>query len=247
VSDTPKPTATALLRAKPDAPRRFYQSAEAGPHAAGFAVFLDGKVALTPGRKPMVVSSRLVAETLAAEWDAQGAWIDPAAMPLTRLVNVALDRVGGNLDAVRAEIVKYAGSDLLCYRAEGPRALAKAEAKVWDPLVAWASRVLGAPFTVVQGAIHYPQDAATLAAAERALTPLDPLQLAAVHAITTLTGSAILALAVLHSRLSAEAAWAAAHLDEDWQMAEWGRDDVSLRQRTHRLKEMAAAACILAD
>lgn len=245
MSDTPNPMAAARRLARPDLPRRFYERAEAGPHAAGFAVLLDGKVALTPGRKPLAVSDRRLAEALAAEWEVQGERIDPAAMALTRLVNTAIDRVSLHGDAVRAEIVRYAGSDLLCYRAEGPQSLVEAQAAAWDPLISWAREALAARFVLVAGVTHQPQDPATIIAVERALTSLDPLQLAAVHAITTLTGSAILAVAVLKRRLSTGEAWAAAHVDEDWQMAHWGTDEVALRRRAAHLREMTAAAFLL--
>ena len=245
MSDTPNPMAAALRLGKPELRRRFYKRAGAGPHAGGFAVLLDGKAALTPGRKPLAVSDRRLAEALAAEWEAQGERIDPAAMALTRLVNTAIDRVSLNGDAVRAEIVRYASSDLLCYRADGPQSLVEAQAAAWDPLISWAREALAAGFVLVAGVTHQPQDPATIIAVERALTSLDPLQLAAVHAITTLTGSAILAVAVLKRRLSTGEAWAAAYVDEDWQMAHWGTDEIALSRQAARQLDLAAAGFLL--
>ncbi|MCR4282747.1 MAG: ATPase [Bauldia sp.] len=245
MSDKPNPIAAAQRLAKREPPRRFYRRAEEGSYEGGFAVFLDGKVARTPARKPLAVSDRRIAKALAAEWEAQGERLDFAAMALTRVANAAIDRVAGEMAAVRAEIVKYAGSDLICYRAEGPQSLVEAQAMAWDSLVVWAREVLGARLVLAAGIVHLRQDAAALAAIDRALAPLDPLRLAAVNTITTLTGSALIALAVLAGRLSVEDAWTAAHVDEVWQMKHWGRDGVALSQRSLRRREMDAAALIL--
>jgi chaperone required for assembly of F1-ATPase len=245
VSDKPNPMAAAQRLAKPEPPRRFYKAAMAGRHGDDFAVLLDGKVALTPARKPLAVADRKLAEALAAEWEAQGDRLDPAAMPLTRIVNAALDRVAGEMPGVRAEIVKYAGSDLICYRADGPASLLAAQAAAWDPLVAWAREALGARFALGPGVVHVAQDDRALAAVDAALVPLDPLGLAAVHSVTTLTGSAVIALALLRGRLTIDQAWAAAHVDEDWQIGQWGSDEAALARRAARHREMEAAGVIL--
>lgn len=232
--------------AKAELPRRFYKQAEARPHEAGFAIALDGRTARTPAGKPLALSSRRVAEAIAAEWQAQGERIDPATMPLTRLANAAIDRVAAEMGGVRAEIVRYAGSDLLCYRASGPRSLVAAQEQAWNPLIAWVRERLGARFVLAEGVIHTPQPETAVGAVDRALADLDALSLAAVHAITTLTGSAIIALAVAHGAVSPADAWAAAHVDEDWQMAQWGRDEIALARRAARHAEMAAAALVVA-
>ena len=245
MSDKPNPIATAQRLARPEPPRRFYKTAAAGPHAAGFAVLLDGKAALTPARKPLAVADRRVAEALAAEWEALGERLDPAAMPLTRIVNAAIDRVAGETDAVRAEIVKYAGTDLICYRAEGPASLVAAQAAAWDPLIAWAQEALGVRLTLAEGIVHVAQDESALVAVDAALQPLDALSLAALSTITALTGSAVIALAVLKGRLKVDEAWAAAHVDEDWQLAHWGTDEAALARRAARRREIDAARLIL--
>ena len=166
-------------------------------------------------------------------------------MPLTRIVNAAIDRVAEEMPAVRASIVSHAGSDLICYRADGPEGLVKAQEAAWGPLVAFAREALGARLILAEGIVHARQTEAALAAVARALAAYDPLALAAIHTVTTLTGSGVIALAVARGRLTPEAAWAAAHVDEDWQMSLWGRDEMALAHRAARFKEMAAAALIL--
>ena len=245
MSEDHNPMRAAQRLARPELPKRFYKDAVVGAHEAGYAVFLDGRVAKTPARRPLLVGEVKVAEALAAEWDAQQGEINPAAMPLTRIVNAALDRVANESDAVRGEIVKYAGSDLVCYRAEGPATLTAAQEEAWAPILAWARQRLGARFVLAEGVIHVAQNRETLAAVDEALRALDPLKLAAVSTVTTLTGSALIALALADGALSAEAAWAAAHVDEDWQMSQWGIDAMAMERRAARFEEMRAAALIL--
>ncbi len=239
------PRTAAQRLARQERPKRFYEAATVGPGETGFAVLLDGKPLRTPARKPVVVDDAMVAGALAREWDAQTEVIEPGTMPLTRIVNTAIDRVGGEMEAVRADIVAHAGTDLLCYRADGPDSLVEAENALWAPLLDWAREELGARLILAEGIVHVSQDAAALAAIAEAAEPFDALGLAALHVATTLTGSAILALALARGRLSVEEAWAAAHVDEDWQMSHWGRDEVALARRAARFAELQAAALIL--
>jgi chaperone required for assembly of F1-ATPase len=241
----PDPVAAARRAMRPPLPRRFYRQAGVEEGEGGFHTVLDARPVRTPARRPLAVPSRALAAAIAAEWDAQGEIIDPATMPLTRLANSIIDGVAAALAPVAAEIEKYLGSDLLFYRAEAPQALVERQARHWDPLLAWAREVLGARFVLAQGVVHVAQPPAGVAAA-RAAIPGDPWRLGALHAITTLTGSALIALALLHGRLGVDEAWDAAHADEDWNMEQWGRDAVALARRAARRAEMQAAATVLA-
>jgi chaperone required for assembly of F1-ATPase len=166
-------------------------------------------------------------------------------MPLTRLANSIIDGVAAAPAPVAADIGKYLGSDLLFYRVEGPQRLVERQTQLWDPVLAWAREAFGARFVLAQGVVHAAQPEGALAAA-RAAIPADPWRLAAAHVITTLTGSALLALAMLRGRLTAEEAWVAAHVDEDWNMEQWGRDEIALARRAARRAELGAAATVLA-
>jgi chaperone required for assembly of F1-ATPase len=183
---------------------------------------------------------------VAAEWDAQGDRIDPATMPLTRLVNSAIDGIAGREGEVRADIAKYAANDLLCYRAGSPAELVRRQAEAWDPVLAWASEALGARLMLAQGIVPVMQSAASLAAVAAALAPLDAFGLAAHHTMTTLTGSALLALAHGAGRLTVGETWSSAHIDEDWQISQWGEDAEAKARRAHRWTEMQAASRLLA-
>ena len=230
-------------------PKRFYATVAVAPPDATVAalrILLDGKTMRTPAKAVLAVPTRALAEAIAAEWEAQGAHIDPAAMPLTRLVNSGLDGVRGREGEVRGDIAKYAASDLVCYRATEPVALALRQAELWDPILAWSRKTLGVSFVLAEGIMPVAQPPAARAAVSRALAGYDALALTALHVMTTLTGSALLALAHARGRLGGEEAWVAAHVDEDWQIGRWGEDAEAAARRQRRRLEMQAASRLLA-
>jgi chaperone required for assembly of F1-ATPase len=165
-------------------------------------------------------------------------------MPLTRLANSIIDGVGDRPDPVAAEIEKYLASDLVCYRAAAPSGLVERQARHWDPILAWAHEALGARLRAAPGVVHIAQDEDALARARGAI-PREPWRVGALNAATTLAGSALIALALARGRLSVEEAWQAAHVDEDWNMEQWGRDEVALERRAFRFAEFDAAATVL--
>ena len=238
------PSEAARRSARPQR-RRFYRSARVDEGAGTFPILLDDRPVRTPARRALEAPSRALADALAAEWNAQGEFLDPAGMPLTRLANSIIDGVVDAPEAVAAEIGKFLACDLLYYRADRPEGLVARQIQHWDPLMGWARDALGASFVLAQGINFVAQPEAALKAA-RAAIPQHPWRLGAVHSITTLTGSALLALAVDAGRLSAQDAWTAAHVDEDWNMELWGRDELALERRRLRWAEMEAAASVLA-
>ena len=166
-------------------------------------------------------------------------------MPLTRLVNSAIDGVRGREASVWDDIVKYADSDLVCYRASEPEGLVRRQAETWDPILSWARNALGASLVVAQGVMPVEQPKSAVAAVGRALAGYDAMALAALHVVTTLTGSVILALAHAHGQLGLDETWAAAHVDEDWQIEKWGEDAEAAARRRRRWDEMKSASRFL--
>lgn len=227
-------------------PKRFYDRVEVGKTSDGWCIRLDDKQVLTPAKTRLQAPTQPLATAIAAEWEAQATRIDPDTMPLTRIANTALDGVKGKEREVATEIASYAGSDLICYRAEAPEGLVANQCEHWDRVLAWAEETLNARLVPVAGIVHRDQPEDALAAVNAALEGYDAFALAALHTITTLTGSALLALAHAKGRLSAAEAWAAAHVDEDWQIAQWGEDAEATARRAARWGEMAAAARVLA-
>jgi chaperone required for assembly of F1-ATPase len=244
------PMRSAQKNMRPEGLKRFYAEVGVGEVVeAGrtrFPLLLDGRPARTPAKSKFAFPSRALAEEVAAEWAAQGTMLDPAAMPLTRIANSALDGVAGAMSETRAEIVGYAGSDMLCYRAREPEALRALQAAAFDPPLAWADRALGARFVIAEGLMHLRQPEPALTAIAAAIARFgEPLEVAALHVMTTLTGSVLLALAVAHGALRADEAWRIAHVDEDFQISQWGEDDDANARRAARWREMAAAARVI--
>ncbi len=239
------PVEAARRGARPALRARFYKKAGIGDEGAGgFPVLLDGRSVRSPARAELAAPSRELARAIAAEWDAQRDQVDPARMPLTRLSNSIIDGVVRSPGPVAAEVEKYLGSDLVFYRADEPAGLVASQSQHWNPVLDWARDELGARFVLVEGIGFVAQPPEAIAAVV-CVIPKDPWQLGAVNSVTSLTGSALIALALAHGRLDAAAAWAAAHVDEDWNMQTWGRDEQALARRDFRYAEMQAAALVL--
>jgi chaperone required for assembly of F1-ATPase len=224
--------------------KRFYTKAGAAEGNDGFVITLDDKPIRTPSGRQVVVPVRAIAEAIVAEWEAQQEFIDPLTMPMTRFANSVVDAVVDRVDAVTEDVAKYFQSDLLFYRAGHPEALVAREAAHWDSPLFWAADTLGAHFILAEGIVHVRQPEPAVAAARAAL-PDDPWSIAALHVITTLTGSALLALALSRGVVDPDQAWAAAHVDEDWNIEKWGVDEEVAARRAARLVDFRAAASIL--
>jgi chaperone required for assembly of F1-ATPase len=232
---------------RPQPVRRFYKTAEVEEEGGRFVLILDGRRARTPGRNALAHANRAFMSRVAAEWERQHETIDPAEMPVTRLLNSAIDGVAHTIAETRADILRYAGSDLLCYRAEEPETLAERQAQAFDPVLRWAAETLGARFHVTAGVMHVAQPHEALAAIGAALAACnDPAELAALSVMTTLTGSALLALAVARGFLSPDDAWRAAHIDEDFEIERWGVDAEASLRREARWREFEAATIVAA-
>jgi len=238
------PTQAAQRAARAVPRKRFYKDAGFNEADGGFVVTLDGKPIKTPSGRTVVVPVRSLAETIAAEWKAQGEFIVPLTMPATRFANSVVQSVTDHARTVADDVAKYFASDLLFYRAGHPEALVAREAEHWDPILFWAAETLGAHFILAEGIVHVRQPDQAIAAARGAL-PADPWSIAAVHVITTVTGSALLALALFHGVIEPDQAWAAAHVDEDWNAEQWGVDEEAAALKAAKLVDFNAAADIL--
>lgn len=228
-------------------PKRFYTAVAVEPVDGTYAVTLDGKRVRTPGGQPLLLASQAAADCVAAEWAAQGEHIVPLDMHATRMANVGIDRVGDVRDEVIDDIVTYAGSDLVCYRAEAPEGLVAREEAAWAPVLAHIRARYGARFVLAQGIGFAAQPDASLAAVRAGFARLaDPVALAAAHTLVTLAGSALIVLALMDGALDAEAAFAAASVEEDWNAQLWGADDEAAFRRARRHEEFMTAAKVCA-
>lgn len=211
------------------APKRFWKETAVAAEGAGFTVHLDGRPVRTPAKAALILPTRALAEAVAAEWQAQEGKIDPGTMPATRTANSAIDKLARQQAEVVEMLAAYGETDLLCYRAERPLALAARQAGVWNPLLAWAEAEFGAALNVTAGVLPVEQPAESLARLRAGVAGLDPFRLAAFHDLVAISGSLVLALAVVRGRIAPDEAWEASRIDETWQNEQWGIDEEAAR------------------
>ncbi|MEO0637627.1 MAG: ATP12 family protein [Pseudomonadota bacterium] len=241
-ADAPDPMVSAQQSMAANLPKRFYKEAFVAAVHDAHGVMLDGKPVLTPARKALAVPTEALAAILAAEWEAQEERIDPRVMPMTRLVNTALDGVSQDIGAVVEDVLRFAANDLLYYRAPGPAQLIDRQRAQWDPVLDHFEQAMGVRFELTEGVMHISQSDQTLDALRGRVAHIqEPIEAAALHTITTLTGSALIGLAVHEQLIDGQAAWSKAHLDEDWNIEQWGEDDEAQLRRAVRWLDMKSA------
>jgi chaperone required for assembly of F1-ATPase len=225
--------------------KRFYRKAEPVQRASGHGITLDGKPIKTPGKRDLVVPKEALAAAIAEEWNAQQGEVRSATMPLTRLATTTVDRVATQRDAIIRQTANYAATDLVCYRAAHPPALATRQQAVWQPLIDWAVLRYDAPLVITSGVIPKSQPAASLRALASAVAEQDDFALTALHVATAACGSLIIALALLEGQLDAQQAFAASQLDESFQIEAWGEDAEQAERRRALAADIQAAALFI--
>jgi chaperone required for assembly of F1-ATPase len=222
--------------------KRVYRQVTTRPAEGGWGVALDGRPMRTPAKLELVVPTEPLAAAIAAEWDAQQNEIRPVTMPLTRLAATTIDRTAKLRDEVAAETAKYAGTDLVCYRADNPPELIARQQAVWGPLLDWAMLRYDAPLSVTSGVLPTRQPAEALNAFAAVVSALDIFRLTALHTLTAACGSLIISLALFEGRLDADGAFAASQLDESFQIEQWGEDTEAAAHRKTVAEDITSAA-----
>lgn len=221
--------------------KRFYKLAEIAECESGFRITLDGRAVKTQLGGAQIVPSRALAQLLASEWNAQGEELDPHSFPFRDLADYAIDIAGAQQGDTIANLLKYAGTDTLCYRAEEGDALFRRQQEMWEPLVAEAEAKLGVQFRRISGIIHAPQPEEALQAVEAYLRGLNAFTLSALYTASSLAASLIIGLAAIAPDADAVELWNAANLEEDWQAELWGKDSEALELRARRLESFTKA------
>lgn len=222
--------------------KRFYKVAQAVAREGVYGIELDGRPLPTPAKRPYALPSRALADAIATEWSSQGEKILPSTMPLTTLAATAIDRVAGLREKMIEEALAYLATDLVCYRAERPDSLVARQQAFWDPPLAWLTRRYDVKLKVTSGVMAVSQSAETAARLRAALDAMSDFELSALHALTQSLGSLVLALALHHGELDAEAAAAASQLDELFQTERWGEDKEAAERRAAIRADIAASA-----
>ncbi len=222
--------------------KRVYKAVTVAEAENGFAVLLDGKTVKSPARRNLCLPNRALAEAVAAEWDAQAEAVDPRSMPLMSLVATTADRVETQRDYVIKTIADYAGSDMLCYRAEEPADLVLRQVESWDPLLDWAADALGARLRVTTGIMPIQQDGAALGAIKGVVAGYEALAMTALHEMTAISGSVVIGLAIAEGHIGAEAGVDAAQLDETFQIEQNGEDEEAMERLAGLRTDLLVAA-----
>lgn len=232
------------------AAKRFWTDVEVMQADGGWCVALDTRQVRTPAKAPLILPSRAMADAVAAEWAAQEGEIKPMTMPCTRSANAALDKVALQRNEVAQMLADYGETDLLCHRAEGPMELVARQAESWDPILAWGESDLGVRLARTKGVMPVAQPPDSLARLLALFRAADDFQMAALHDLVSISGSAILGLAAARGAWPVESIWRASRIDEDWQIEQWGRDeeaeaDTATRQaaflHAYRFNQLATA------
>ncbi len=225
--------------------KRFWTDVTVAPAEGGFAIHLDGRPVRTPAKSLFLAPVEAVAEAAAEEWRTQGEDLRPETMPVTRAVNSSIDRVAPQIEEVRAIVADYGGSDLLCYRAAGPADLNRRQSEHWDPPLAWAETAYGARLILAEGVMHVDQPGAAVQALTTAVSGYGPLDLTALHDLVAISGSLVLGLSVAEGAMTADAAWTACRVDEDWQIELWGEDAEAAEAAAHKRAAFLEAARLI--
>ncbi|MGB0683017.1 MAG: ATP12 family chaperone protein [Magnetovibrionaceae bacterium] len=225
-----------------DQPKRFYKEVTVEPGPEGFGLTLDGRPLKTPAKALFLLPSAALAEAIAEEWDAQDDKIDSSTMPLTSLGFTALDRIKPDPEGMKAEMLRYARTDLVCYRADRPQELAEAQALAWDPLIDWIRAETGLSLKVTAGIVPVEQPDDTIPTIDRYIAEWDPFRLTSLSVATASAGSLVIALALVRRHLDPQAAFEAAMVDETYQVSHWGDDDEASERRANVRLDLEAAA-----
>lgn len=231
MSETADPAKLAVREAPRPKPKRVYKAVGVKAYDGGWRVLLDATPLATPMKKPLLAPNENLAKAIAAEWDAQIDYVDPETMPLMRLMSTAIDRVAPQRAIMIDELLKYADTDLLCYRADHPAVLHERQEKIWQPVLDWLAAKHGAHLSVVKGVVPLEQPSEAVAALREAVEGLSDLALTAFQAAAAITSSLALSLAFVQGRLTAEETFAAAQLDETYQIEMWGEDELAEERR----------------
>ena len=224
--------------------KRFYKSVKVDEAEGQWRVLLDGMQLRTPGKLKLAVSSKAIAEKVAAEWEAQAEHINPSLMPVTRLVNVAVEQTPNRRADLVAEARRYAQTDLLCYRAPQPRMLIERQSEAWDIWLAWAEGQ-GLTLKTTESLQAIEQPCESLDALDHFSKSLDNLPLTLFVHLIAVYGSVILGLAVMRGALSAEAAFNLSRVDAIYQIELWGEDEEQAEITAALRKETIALGSIL--
>ena len=230
--------------------KRFWTDVTLDSDEAGHFVRLDGRELKTPNKNPVRVPSEAVAAKLKAEWDAVplavDGDIDPTAMPVTRLSNVASEMDVARMASLADEARSYAGTDLLSYRTPDPAEYVARQSAAWDPWLDWA-RERGVDLKTTDSLIAVEQPAASLDAVAAYARGLPGYSLTLFAHLVAVYGSAVLAMAVMEGELDPGEAFDLSVMDELYRDEVWGVDEDAAEKRAALRAETVTLGALAKD
>lgn len=224
--------------------KRFYTDVDVTSCETGFMVELDKRAVKSPGRQILVLPNKQLAQSLAMEWRNQEGFIDRATMPVLNFAGLVTDSIIPLPDDARAEILKYAHSDLLCYRAGEPDTLIAKQQRLWGPVLEQYKQDESIEFKTSTGIQYVEQECQDMKRFAALIAPLEGYELGGALVVTTMCGSAVLAMALVKGWFSADVVWELCHIDEDYQIEKWGSDSEEEERRQQRYTDFCAATQI---
>ena len=221
--------------------KKFYKNAHMEFLGDCYQILLDGKAIKTRGKCDLHLPTAILAEKIAAEWQNQGDVIKPETMPLMSLSCTAIDSVMGQKDLVVSNLASYGNSDLTCYMAEYPAILIEKQNQAWQPLHQWINNKYGIKLIVTAGVIHVVQDNDCLEKFINIIAKFDAFKLTALHELITLSGSIVIALAVVDGQISAKDGFLRSIIDDIYQAETWGKDADADARNERRMVEFLEA------
>ena len=202
----------------------FWKSVTVQKDGFDYVIYLDNHLLKTPKKSLIKLPNQKLADLVAKEWVEQINEIDYNIMPVNRLANAAIDKVGNNVDEVITLLGEYAGTDLLCYRVAEPNELIDQQILHWDPYIKWVEEKFDIKLNVTNGVVPIEQPIETMHLLISKMKNMSTFKLTVFHELVTISGSYILGLAAVENAMPSENIWNAAILDESWQSSAWGED-----------------------
>ena len=193
-----------------------YKNIKVADYEGGFALKSDnGFITSKQGRILKTLNGDL-AEKIRLEWLAADGKGISESMPLTRYLVLMHDWISQDRESVIAQTIKYAETDLLCYRAKPSSILAQKQEEIWQPLLSWAGERYNAPLRTTAKVTVLPQSQGSLLALYKTVQSANDLALTGLYIATGISGSLIIALAMMDCFIDHLEAWNACTLEERW-------------------------------
>lgn len=218
--------------------KKFYTDVSLEKSDDGYLVLLDGKAIKTPLKKVMLCPTKKLAQAIMQEWISQGDVINLRDMPMMQLLNTAIDRVAGQRKKMGEEFISHLDNDTIVYRAEQSDELTALEIKLWQPLYDWVKETFAEDIQTTENILSHVDNKGLKKKIKHWMMGLDDYHLTVLLESGALTSSTIIGAVFCHDNITAEQAFEAAYLEENYQAQKWAPDKQATENRAQTLREL---------